>query len=431
MNTPDTDRTPHASTRRVAHRRRIATWIGAIVLLCGIVALAAWGMSRNGADPGQPAPTPDGSAFSADSRAPDDGLEPQGEPAPPQAREATRILAMGDMLPHDSVNLNADTGDGWDYGQFFAGIAPQLEGASATFCNQEAPSAGSEFGISGYPTFNAPVEFARDLREVAGCDLISLANNHIGDYGYDGLAATLDVWDALDPVSISGAQREGADQLEIVYGEIDGIRTALVAFAEYSNRAIDGTLVNFMGDETLVDRLLTEAREQADLVIVSAHWGTENTHEPNGAQRNFARLVADYDVDVVIGTGPHVLQPVEWLDRPDGGRTLVWYSIGNMLSSQLSLEQRTGAIAAFDVALDEGSGSAIVTNPSAVLTYMHYDWTADEEARGDLLARHNLSLTPLADADPLLDRTRFGVRAADWLTTQASILGPEVAVTGR
>ena len=427
---PD-DHTPtHTLSRRETPRGRTVVWIAIIVGLAALIALAVFGISRlaGGADEATPAPAPVETEPPADSGAPDnENAEAEAELPP----GPIRILAMGDMLPHDSVNINADTEAGWNYGQFFTGILPQLDGANAIFCNQEAPSAGVDFGISGYPLFNAPAEFARDLHEVAGCDLISLANNHMGDYGYDALAATLDVWDGLKPVSISGASRNAEEQGEITYGDIDGIRTALVAFAEYSNVAIDGTLVNFMGDTALVDRLLSEARENADLVIVSAHWGTEDTHEPNAAQRNFARLAADYDVDVVIGTGPHVLQPVEWLDRPGGGRTLVWYSIGNMLSSQLTLEQRTGAIAAFEVSLDEGGGSATVTNPSAVLTYMHYDWTADEEARGDLLARQNLSLTPLADADPLLERTRFQVSAADWLASQASVLGPEVTIHER
>lgn len=333
---------------------------------------------------------------------------------------------MGDMLPHDTVHANAGEPGSWNYRQFFDGIQEHLEGASAVFCNQEVPSAGEAFGITGYPVFNAPKEFARDIHTATGCSLVNLANNHTADAGVEGVVQTRAVWDGLDVVSISGANRSQEEQQRIVYGDIDGVSTALVSFAEYSNLPIDGVSLNLLGDEALIDDLLTEARANAQLLIVSAHWGTEDSHTVNDSQRYYANVFARYGADVVIGTGPHVLQPVEWVDRPDGGRTLVWFSIGNMLSSQLTLEQRTGIIASFDV---EVGDTVTVTNPGGVLTYMHYDWSAEEEAAGDLLARHNLSITPLRDADPLLERTRFGVRAKEWAETQAAILGPVVNVS--
>lgn len=346
--------------------------------------------------------------------------------AAPEEPQPITVLAMGDMLPHDSVHANAQEGSEWDYGQFFTGIDEELAGADAIFCNQEVPSAGEEFGISGYPVFNAPEQFAVDLREAVGCDLINLANNHTADKGTAGIAATREVWDGLNPVSISGANRSAEEQASVIVGDVGGVRTALVSFAEYSNAAVDGVSVNFMGDAALVESLLTEARAEADLVIVSAHWGTEDSHVVNDAQRAFAQRVADLGADVVLGTGPHVLQPVEWLDRADGGRTLVWYSLGNMLSTQLGIDQLTGVIASFEVIPGEDGEGARVANPAGVLTYMHYDWTPEERAAGDLLARHNLSITPLADADELLASTGFGVTAADQFARITEILGPEV-----
>lgn len=409
---------PIAVTGRKRFRRRTR-----ILLVSAVAALliagGAWGAFAlfGGAEPeptvATPAPTPEATP------------DPTPEPETP---DPIHVIAMGDMLPHDSVNENARTEDGWDYTQFFDGISSELEAADVTFCNQEVPSAGEEFGVSGYPTFNAPTEFARDLREGVGCDLVNLATNHTADKGAAGVAATRDAWDKLDPAVVAGASRSAEEQRSVPVFEADGVRIALVAFAEYSNAPIDGVSLTTMSDEKLVTELMEQAREDADIVIVSAHWGTEDSHEVNDQQRAFAQRVAELGADVVLGTGPHVLQPATWLEREDGERTLVWYSIGNMLSTQLALDQRTGVIAGFDLVREEPDGPVTVENPTATLTYMHYDWTAAEEAAGTLSARHSLSITPLADSQKLFERTRFDVSAADQLRASADILGPDVTV---
>lgn len=411
-----TDGTP--ARRSVPRKMRLTITIIVTALVLGGAGTAAALWLNQDPDPAPsaaPAPSP--------SASPTPTPTPTAEPDAP-----VRVIAMGDMLPHDSVNANALGADGaYDYAQFFAGIQPQLDAADVTFCNQEVPSAGADFGISGYPTFNAPVEFARDLRAGAGCDLVNIATNHAADKGSDGVAATRAQWDAMAPAVVAGANRSAEEQRIVPVFEQDGIKIALVSFAEYSNAPIDGVTLNMMGDTALVTELLEQARAKADVVVVSAHWGTEDSHEVNDAQRTFAQQVADLGADVLIGTGPHVLQPVSWLDRADGGRTLVWYSIGNMLSTQLTLEQRTGVIAGFELERDD-AGAVQVTNPTAILSYMHYDWSAEQEAANDLMARNNLSLTPLAGADELLQRTRFGVSAADQVAASSAILGPDVTV---
>lgn len=411
------------SGRRLPRKTRLAITIAIAALVLAGAGVATAVLLGGGGDP-DPAPTA--------TQAPPTPAEEDEEPeaVEPEEPEPLRVIAMGDMLPHDSVNANAERDGGYDYAPFFDGIRAQLDAADVTFCNQEVPSAGVEFGISGYPTFNAPVEFARDLQGAAGCDLVNLATNHTADKGAAGVAATRAAWDGLAPAVVDGANRSAEEQRAPTVFEQDGVRIALVSFAEYSNAPIDGVTLNMMGDDALVDELMAQARDRADVVIVSAHWGTEDSHDVNGQQQAFAQRVADLGADVIIGTGPHVLQPVVWLDRADGGRTLVWYSIGNMLSTQLTLDQRTGVVAGFELARD-AAGEVRVERPTAILTYMHYDWTAEEEAAGDLLARHNLSITPLADSAELLQRTRFGVAPEQQIEASAAILGPEVEILPR
>ena len=415
---------PSPSRARVSRKTRLIITLSAlaVVLAAGVGTAFAVNAAQNNSGPSTATDAPN----TADATKSPESTE-AAPTTEPEKDAPVRVIAMGDMLPHDSVNANAQVDGGYDYSPFFSGIAPQLEAADLTFCNLEVPTAGVDFGISGYPTFNAPTEFSRDLHGAAGCDLVNTATNHTADKGVEGIAATRAVWDGLQPSTVSGANRNADEQRTIPVTEIDGMKVALVSFAEYSNAPIDGVSLNMMGDDALVQDLMTKARDLADVVIVSAHWGTEDSHDVNGQQSAFAQKVADLGADVIVGTGPHVLQPVTWLDRADGGRTLVWYSIGNMLSTQLTLDQRTGVLAGFELSQKE-DGAVEVTNPTAMLTYMHYDWTAEQEAAGDLMARHSLSLTPLAASDELLARTTFGVTAEQQVAASSAILGPDVTV---
>lgn len=395
-----------------------------VVLVAVIGAIMAWLLTRS--DGSSPAP----SASSSQSAAPQpsETTAVPAEPSEPADDGTVTVAAMGDMLAHDSINLNAETADGYDYTPYFSSITDSYADADVVFCNQEGLSAGADFGISGYPTFNAPEQFAIDLNAGAGCNAINLANNHIGDKGQEAIDRTREVWDGIDPLLISGANRSPEEQQEVSYTEVNGITIALVSFAEYSN---DGSVsdygLNLFGNDALFTQLLTEARANADIVMLSMHWGTEDSNEVNDAQRDYSQRAADLGVDVLIGTGPHVLQQTTWLDGADGHRTLVWYSLGNLLSTQLTLPQRVGGIAEFDLVKAE-DGAVSVEDPRFTPTFMGYDWTAEQEAANDILARTNPHVYLLADAAAPLEASRLGSSVAEQEQYVATTLGPDVTV---
>lgn len=309
-----------------------------------------------------------------------------------------RLVASGDMLPHETVAVRAKTAGSYDFQQFFTEVEPIFKGADIRYCNQEALSAGEQFGLSYYPTFNAPTKFAEDLSAV-GCNLVSLANNHINDKGQAAINMTLDVWDGLKPLAHSGANRSAVEQAaDVQYFEVKGVKFAFAAYAEFSNnRNVTAYGLNLL-NENLVHTHLTEARQKADIVLVSVHWGAEYSAKINAYQDRWATIFAGLGADVVIGSGPHVLEPVKRLPKAGGGETLVWYSLGNMLSSQLQTESLVGGFAIMDFDPD----SKQLTRARFLPTYMHYEWTAQDKARDNLLARENLKIYPLDKAaDPL------------------------------
>jgi len=338
------------------------------------------------------------------------------------------ISAMGDMLAHDTININAKTADGYDYAPYFGNIRPSYADSDVVFCNQEGLSAGEAFGISGYPTFNAPNQFSAGLQSGAGCNLINLANNHIGDKGVAATNATIDNWSNLKPLAFAGANKSVDAQNQVSFATVKGIKIGFLAFADFNNnRATPAYSVNLYHDEALVRRLVTAARQQSDIVIVSMHWGTEDSSATNADQKAQVSLLSSLGVDVIIGTGPHVLQKVEIVPRTDGGKMTVWYSIGNMLSSQLNIDELVSGIAGFDVE-KASNGSVTVSNLSFIPTYMHYEWTASQKSNNDLLARKNAKLYLLNDAADPLSRSLFNTTVAIQKKYIVDTLGPEVTV---
>ena len=335
-----------------------------------------------------------------------------------------QLTAMGDMLAHDSIVAQAKTAKGYDFTPYFAHIHSLYAGSDLVFCNPETPVAGDTLGVSGYPSFNAPSAFARDLRKT-GCNVINLATNHIFDKGQEGIDTSRSVWEAQKPVLLSGANRSEQEQSSVSYATVNGIRCAFVAFADFSN--IEGYAahsINIYHDESLVRRLLGEARGKADLVVVSAHWGTEDSTVVNDDQKQAAKLFAELGADIVIGTGPHVLQSVEEIPRDKEHSTLVLYSIGNMLSSQLQVNELTSAIVSFTV-IKQATG-VVVEKVQAVPTFMSYDWNAADRAAEQLSTRSHFMLQPLASAGDTVSQMFEGETVATRMQYVKQTLGPKV-----
>jgi poly-gamma-glutamate synthesis protein (capsule biosynthesis protein) len=345
-----------------------------------------------------------------------------------KGKKVIHVVAMGDMLAHDTIIANAKTSDGYDFSQYFASIRSSYSSADLIFCNQEGLSSGESYGISGYPTFNAPTQFAAGLQSGAGCNFINLANNHMGDKGAAAISSTLDVWANLKPLAVSGANKNADDQNKVSYATINGIKIGFLAFADFSNNSsIPSYCVNNYHDEELVRKLVDEARKNSDVVMVSMHWGIEDSNEVSGDQQAQTSLLSSLGVDLIIGTGPHVLQKVQTINRTDGGKTVVWYSLGNMLSSQLKIQELIGGIALFDITKDI-NGKVSVSGLSFIPTYMHYEWTADQAAKSDLLARKNAKIYLLSEAAEPMSRSLFNTNVSEQKKYVINTLGGEVNV---
>lgn len=340
-----------------------------------------------------------------------------------------RLIATGDMLAHDSINTNARAGEGYDYTKFFTHVRAFTAKGDIRFCNQEGLSAGENFGITGYPSFNAPKEFSRDLQKI-GCNTINLANNHMADKGQPAVDETIATWEALKPLAVLGANRNVAERDTVRYIETKGVKVAYVTFNETNNNRAAAEHTITMLNDANTTKLMTEARANADFVMVSVHWGSyEDTTEVGPIQTDWTKKIVDLGADVIIGTGPHVLQRAEWQDGLEGRKVFVWYSIGNFLSSQLTLKELVGGIAVMKL---EKTGDAKVPVKVAKVgflpTYMHYDWPAADRAAEKLTTRTNFALYPLDKAADPLSRSGFKTTVVEQQKYVRDTLGQDVTL---
>jgi poly-gamma-glutamate synthesis protein (capsule biosynthesis protein) len=331
-----------------------------------------------------------------------------------------RLIASGDMIAHDSINQQAKTPNGYDYSPYFSEVKPVFEKADIRFCNQEIPSASPALGSpSGYPTFNAPTEFARDINTL-GCNVINTATNHANDKLQAGIDETLRVWQELPKLALAGINRSLEEQQKVHYFTVKGIKFAFLAYNYQNNNKNTAPFSVNMFDESLMRKQLQEAAQQGAYSIVSMHWGTEDSPVIDQAQEKWSQFLADNGADIVIGTGPHVIQPVKKLARQGGGETLVWYSIGNLLSTQLKIEELIGGFAVMDFEVNK---SDIKLKDIGFLpTYMHYEWSASQAAAQDLLARRNIKLYLLEDASAPLGRSLFNTSVQSQTERISSLL---------
>ena len=347
----------------------------------------------------------------------------------PAPDNSIRLIAMGDMLAHDSVNSNAKTANDYDYTKIFKNVRSLTSTGDIRFCNQEGLSAGEAFGITGYPTFNAPAAFPRDLQKI-GCNVINLANNHMADKGQDAINATLDAWQTLKPLAVSGANRTPQERDTVHYIDVKGVKVAYLTFNEINNNTSAAEYSITMLKEPIVTNLMSEARKNADFVMVSVHWGSyEDSTQVGPIEEQWTKRLTDLGANVVIGTGPHVLQRTEWQQAADGHKRLVWYSIGNFLSAQLTLEERIGGIAMLKLEKTGDTKTPVkISKVGFMPTYMHYDWPAADRAAERLTTRTNLALYPLDQAASPLTRSGFNTTVAAQQKVVHETLGKDVTI---
>jgi poly-gamma-glutamate synthesis protein (capsule biosynthesis protein) len=265
--------------------------------------------------------------------------ETQPEQEEKSEKYSLTLLAAGDNLFHITIVNNALEKGEYNFTPIYSQIKCLIENADIAFINQETVMAGASFGYSSFPKFNTPRSLAHTLADT-GFDIINIANNHTMDMGEDGINATLDFLDTIEGITVIGVRKKG-DSHRII--EKNNITLGFLSYTYGLNNnplpADKPNLVSVISREKM-SREINILRPLCDFLIVSMHWGPEYLLiEPDSYQKGLAVFLAEQNVDLIIGHHPHVLQLAETLPRPDGGKTLCFYSLGNFVSHQTRKER--------------------------------------------------------------------------------------------
>ena len=300
-----------------------------------------------------------------------DGVLPSTTQTQTQVTQTTKsqdakvtLVAVGDNLIHNTLIDAGENGDGSrDYNSFYEEISPYIKSADIAVINQETMLGGSSFKYSGYPQFNTPWEVGEAAIN-AGFDVFTCATNHSMDIGTAGIEKELEFFEKHPEVIHIGTNANEEEYNAITYYEKNGLTFALLNYT-YGTNGIPVPenkyyCVNLLKKDK-VKKDLAVARKNADVVIVFPHWGTENSHNTDEQQKKYNKIFSDLGVDIVIGTHPHVLQPVEWIENEETGKKmLVYYSIGNFISHQTNRNQMVGGMA--EITVERKGGEIRITN---------------------------------------------------------------------
>ena len=336
-------------------------------------------------------------------------------PTPTPAPVSATIVAVGDDLMHQGVYNSGKSGGTYNFDHIFKDTAYLLADADIKIMNQETIFGGNEKGLSSYPLFNSPVEMS-DALVKAGYNVITHATNHARDMGIDGLLYCAKYWKEHHPETlVVGIYETEEEQKQIPIMIVNGIKFAILNYTYSHNSAIwkkdcDGHLnmlcafnpdtreidFNTINPQVLED--IKKAETMADFTIVCPHWGQEYYDTQRPQQENFAKQMTEAGADLIIGTHPHVIEPVAWIEAENGNKSLCYYSLGNFTSTQDEWVRILGGMAKLTV-IKDGSGTYIDPESARAIPIVNHYTSPGNLVKGvyslknytaDLAAKHGL-----------------------------------------
>jgi hypothetical protein len=297
---------------------------------------------------------------------------PEKEEQVPPKNEVS-LLFVGDVMQHGgqiSAALNTQTG-GYDYDNGFQFVRPYIDKHDISIANLEVTHAGKPY--AGYPQFSAPDELSGALK-TAGFDVLLTCNNHSCDGGAKGVVRTLDVLDKQGILHTGTFRnKEERDKTYPLMLEKNGMKIALLNYTYGTNgiKVPPPVIINYI-DSNVIRKDIEKAKKQkADYIICTMHWGSEYQSIQGDYQEKWEKYCYSLGVDMIIGSHPHVIQPVERKTVQGKERVTVW-SLGNYVSNQRDRYKNGGlTVSATLKRQNEAQGSVGIKDVSYLFHYVH------------------------------------------------------------
>jgi poly-gamma-glutamate synthesis protein (capsule biosynthesis protein) len=285
---------------------------------------------------------------------------PLPHPTPQEMNKTITLGFVGDIMLDRGVLKEIQAHEN-DFSFPFSRITNTLKTFDILFGNLEGPvsTLGTDLGnLYSFRMATSAIEALRD----AGFDVVSVANNHIGDWGTLAMADTFTrLKDNNIPPVGGGSNADDAGEPRII--ERNNIKVAYVGFSEfgkgYLNAGSTTPGITLISDNAIIAGI-RQARERADIVVASFHFGIEYADEPNEYQKRVAHLAIDSGADLVIGHHPHIREPLETYR----GKTII-YSLGNFVFDQ-AFSQKTMEAPILSVTFTNGTTTDVHIIPAVM-----------------------------------------------------------------
>lgn len=320
----------------------------------------------------------------------------------------TTFIAVGDNLIHGAIYYYNKQADGtYNFKDIYEHTNAYTKAADIAYINQETICAGTALGLSHYPSFNSPYEVL-DAVSDAGFDWMAASSNHSLDAGIQGVMNQLDYMKKHYPdIKITGSHRslEEANQTQVIKRNDTtfGVLGYTYGLNGYQLPKGKEYLIDLI-DKNKIKQDVEKLKKVSDVQIVSMHWGTEYSFEPNEEQKDLAQFLSDLGVDVIIGEHPHVIQPMNYITGKDGNKTLVIYSLGNFLSAQDDHENMLGGMARWTLSYDKTKNVVTFKDVEFLPTITQIEGDFEffrtytlKDYTNDLAARHMLTVQKKQD----------------------------------
>ena len=272
------------------------------------------------------------------------------------------MVMVGDALIHGAIYNTYRSGNTYNFTNIFKYTKDIFQSYDLAYYNQETILGGKSLGLSTYPQFNSPQEVGDAFMD-AGFNLVSLATNHTLDRMYDCGMKTItnsrEYWNKQEGVIAAGSYTSKEEREKLQIEEVNGITYTLLSYTMQTNGLKVPTGKDYVVDvynQTKVKNDVERYKDKVDVIMVAMHWGNEYQHYPSNSQKNVAKYLASLGVNIIIGAHPHVVQPIDFIDD-----TLVIYSLGNFVSSQIGVERLTGLLASATIKKEVYHGKTTIT----------------------------------------------------------------------
>ena len=297
------------------------------------------------------------------------------------------MSAVGDIMCHLTNVKNAYNSNSkdYDFSNVFKNIENYTKNADITIGNLETTFAGESRGYTGYPTFNTPEVLGKNLKDI-GFDVLCTANNHSIDKGYSGIESTLDFLDEYG-ISHMGTARSEEEQDTILVKDVNGIKIAFLAYTYGTNGITIPSdkeyCVNLIDKDLIKEHISLAKAQDVDVICVNMHWGTEYKLLPTSTQEDLADFLFENGVDIILGSHPHVLEPMEkrTVTLEDGSQKdgFVIYSLGNFVSGQIYANTKSTVI--LDIQITKNSEGKISIDSVNYTPVYLYDKGSSSKSR--------------------------------------------------